>query len=372
MLRRALPALLLALAACRNGGDPPADGGNGVAPVDGQAPRDALPPLSVDFTVVGCPHLDPAPVCTGRAPLTLQFVPITSGLPTRWEWDFGDGKDPSNDRIPAPHTYALPGRYDVKLVGVRGTEIMVRRRPGFVVVTESGHGESCDVSSQCAKDLFCLCGSEAKCIAAFGPGRCASACASDGACPERTVCADLSRAAASDKPEPWARALCVPGCSSDEECPSGTRCRVLPGRPNGWVLGCFSDYPMALGAACRGANGRLTNTACVTGLCADLGANGLCSIDCSRAQCAPGTACGEMNDGRKLCLVACSATMTCDADPLLACTPANPGPLGFTVADGEPTRYCAPRRCSSGNDCGATGTCVDNQDSANCARRSDL
>jgi PKD repeat protein len=50
---------------------------------------------------------------SGTAPLTVQFTDTSTGSPTSWSWDFGDGgsslkQDPS-------HTYATPGSYTVVL-----------------------------------------------------------------------------------------------------------------------------------------------------------------------------------------------------------------------------------------------------------------
>ena len=50
---------------------------------------------------------------SGSAPLTVQFTDISSGKPTMWVWDFGDG---STDSVANPsHTYENPGIYTVML-----------------------------------------------------------------------------------------------------------------------------------------------------------------------------------------------------------------------------------------------------------------
>jgi PKD repeat protein len=49
----------------------------------------------------------------GTAPLTVSFVDTSSGSPTAWEWDFGDGARAST--ASATHTYAAPGSYVVRL-----------------------------------------------------------------------------------------------------------------------------------------------------------------------------------------------------------------------------------------------------------------
>ena len=50
---------------------------------------------------------------TGTAPLTVQFTITTSGRPTSWSWDFGDGGT-STERNPS-YTYVIPGTYTVIL-----------------------------------------------------------------------------------------------------------------------------------------------------------------------------------------------------------------------------------------------------------------
>ncbi|MDI9393997.1 MAG: PKD domain-containing protein [Euryarchaeota archaeon] len=50
---------------------------------------------------------------SGIAPLTVSFTDTSTGDPTKWEWDFGDGNK-SNDKNPS-HTYSGEGTYTVKL-----------------------------------------------------------------------------------------------------------------------------------------------------------------------------------------------------------------------------------------------------------------
>lgn len=57
---------------------------------------------------------------TGKAPLAVQFTDRSTGNPTSWSWDFGDGTT-SNVQFPA-HTFTTGGSYDVKLTITRGTE----------------------------------------------------------------------------------------------------------------------------------------------------------------------------------------------------------------------------------------------------------
>lgn len=57
---------------------------------------------------------------TGRAPLTVKFTDRSTGEPTAWKWDFGDGAS-SKDKNPV-HTFTSGGAYDVVLEVSRGDE----------------------------------------------------------------------------------------------------------------------------------------------------------------------------------------------------------------------------------------------------------
>lgn len=324
--------------------------------------------LAVDFTVTGCPDLDPVlPRCSGRSPLTVEFIPIVSIDVTRYLWDFGDGSQRSSDRTPS-HTYFIPGSYDVSLVGGGSTPGTASKiRAGFMVVTPSAAGEPCDVDDQCETGVACVCGSAARCGSAFPRGLCAESCRDSG-CPGAQVCADLSGGAVGA--QAWQAPLCLRACASDGDCAIGLRCRDLPGRA-GWVRGCFPDHPSGVGGPCRSAADQLRADLCVTGQCFDLGALGICSLDCTRESCPTASACVEMSDGRRLCLRECANGLGCNGDPLLACIAPNPGPFGFTVPSGAPgVTYCAPKRCATaGTECGLVGHCREDQNGAHCVRK---
>lgn len=55
----------------------------------------------------------------GNAPITVQFTDESTGSPTSWHWDFGDGSS-STQRNPV-HTYQYGGSYDVTLTVTRTT-----------------------------------------------------------------------------------------------------------------------------------------------------------------------------------------------------------------------------------------------------------
>ncbi|MFH0967586.1 MAG: PKD domain-containing protein, partial [Methanobacteriota archaeon] len=52
---------------------------------------------------------------SGDAPLRVQFLDTSSGNPSMWAWDFGDGGSSSAVADPV-HIYTAPGRYSVRLV----------------------------------------------------------------------------------------------------------------------------------------------------------------------------------------------------------------------------------------------------------------
>ena len=67
-------------------------------------------------------------VTSGAIPLAVQFTDTSEGIPTIWEWDFGDGE--TSDEQNPTHTYTEPGTYTATLTvtniaGSDSTETMV-------------------------------------------------------------------------------------------------------------------------------------------------------------------------------------------------------------------------------------------------------
>ncbi len=376
MRRCAAPAALALLGALLTGcpGDPGGstdggtEGGSGLDAADFDGPPAVL---AVDFTVIGCPTFDPnIPQCRGPAPLTLTFVPITSGTVTRFLWDFGDLSMKSYEDIPT-HTYTQPESYDVSLLGAPALAMQTRK--AFVVVTPNPLGGPCDLERQCENGLTCLCGRAAQCPSAFARGLCTQSCM-DGPCPDGAFCADLTLGAEGQAmPDSWRGQHCLRRCTGDSDCGAGQICRSLPaaGAPERWERACFYRFPGELGAACRGGTGDPQKDVCVSGLCADLGALGLCSFDCTSRPCPTGTSCASFHDGRKLCLPACTTPDSCRNDPLLACAPAGrPGPLGWDPAGAAFSgTLCAPKPCESDALCAPAGICLGGSGASHCTRR---
>jgi len=82
---------------------------------------------------------------SGNIPLTVQFKDLSSGKPTMWAWDFGDGE---TDMVANPlHIYQKPGMYNVKLTAssqTGGSSTKVRN--GYINVGPSG-GINADFSA---------------------------------------------------------------------------------------------------------------------------------------------------------------------------------------------------------------------------------
>ena len=80
---------------------------------------------------------------SGSAPLAVQFTDISTGDPTSWSWDFGDGSA-STDQSP-DHEYTIAGTYQVTLVATRGTD--TSQEPGALTITvEPGPLDHVEVS----------------------------------------------------------------------------------------------------------------------------------------------------------------------------------------------------------------------------------
>ena len=156
--------------------------------------------------------------------------------------------------------------------------------------------------------------------------------------------------------------LCLAACTATATAPGGLVCRALPGQagPGSWASVCVPPHLRRIGDSCRDARGQLDDHVCATGLCADLGAIGLCSASCAAgAACPSGSACATFGDGRALCVATCSTTALCMNDPLLDCeTGKGGGALGFLTSPPAPTAtFCTPRTCTSQADCSPSGTC---------------
>jgi PKD repeat protein len=73
---------------------------------------------------------------TGPIPLAVQFQDLTSGAPSSWIWNFGDGPLSLSTEQNPVHVYDSPGTYTVSLSAVVGSppEILVEVKEDFIVV----------------------------------------------------------------------------------------------------------------------------------------------------------------------------------------------------------------------------------------------
>ncbi|MBP2147105.1 PKD repeat protein [Methanofollis sp. W23] len=105
----------------------------------GRSPGPTItPPMTP--TIVPTPTPSPSPLVahfaadltTGSAPLTVQFTDLSTGSPTSWSWDFGDGKV-STKQHPL-HTYTDPGIYTVNLTVTNSGGSDILARTGYIMV----------------------------------------------------------------------------------------------------------------------------------------------------------------------------------------------------------------------------------------------
>jgi PKD repeat protein len=97
-----------------------------------------------DWLLHEIPTVDPAPipliadftadVTSGFAPLTVRFTDTSTGEPTSWFWDFGDGAT-STEQNPI-HTYTAPGTYTVSLTVNNAADTASVTKSGYIVVTK--------------------------------------------------------------------------------------------------------------------------------------------------------------------------------------------------------------------------------------------
>jgi PKD repeat protein len=366
MKRGALLILaVLAAAACDKSEAPTRDAGEDLVPSDTPPPPSDVPvSLAVDFAVENCPSFDPiALTCTGSVPLAVRFVPLATTTVTNYRWEFGDGSLSASEAAPS-HVYGRPGTYTVKIIATDvGGGLVTKVHTGFIVAQANAIGEPCDASVQCDQGLFCLCPASAACSTGPARGMCVSECSS-GFCDAGQECAGLLTVPTpSAGAEPWQKSLCLPACEKNTDCADGLRCRTLPFGPAGsaWVHACFADVPRDVGEPCADAGGNLRDDLCASGQCVDLGALGMCSLNCLNGSCPPGSDCAVFGDGRKLCLRPCTS-YACASDALLTCVIPSLGDLGYHLASpsspNAASTYCAPKFCTSDGDCLPNGTCL--------------
>ncbi len=72
---------------------------------------------------------------SGNKPLSVAFTDKSSGSPTTWNWNFGDGNT-STEKSPT-HTYYNPGKYDITLTVTNSTGVTdTEKKTGYINVAE--------------------------------------------------------------------------------------------------------------------------------------------------------------------------------------------------------------------------------------------
>ena len=71
---------------------------------------------------------------SGKAPLKVLFTDNSTGGPTSWIWDFGDGIN-SKNAMNATHTFTEPGAYDVSVTVTNENGSNTRIMPGYITVS---------------------------------------------------------------------------------------------------------------------------------------------------------------------------------------------------------------------------------------------
>ncbi|MFC1573421.1 S8 family serine peptidase, partial [Candidatus Eisenbacteria bacterium] len=74
---------------------------------------------------------------SGSAPLTVDFTDLSSGSPTSWSWDFGDGIGTSMAQNPS-YTYGTDGSYTVSLTATNAYGSDTETKVDYVTVSSGG------------------------------------------------------------------------------------------------------------------------------------------------------------------------------------------------------------------------------------------
>lgn len=89
--------------------------------------------ITVDPCVAPIADFSGSPV-SGEAPLTVDFTDLSTGNPTSWDWNFGDGGT-STEQNPS-HTYTSQGTYMVTLTAANVCGSDVEQKVDYITVTE--------------------------------------------------------------------------------------------------------------------------------------------------------------------------------------------------------------------------------------------
>jgi PKD repeat protein len=106
--------------------------------------NNSLDPIYVDEMYIEVETTPGPPVAdfvgdptSGFAPLTVYFTDKSTGSPTSWDWDFGDGVGTSAEQNPV-YTYNNPGIYTVTLIATNAYGSDTETKNGYITVNEPG------------------------------------------------------------------------------------------------------------------------------------------------------------------------------------------------------------------------------------------
>ncbi|HIH94629.1 TPA: PQQ-binding-like beta-propeller repeat protein, partial [Methanosarcina acetivorans] len=98
--------------------------------------------LKTDYITVSSTPVEPEPVAAfiadvtgGTAPLIVNFTDQSTGSPTAWAWDFGDGAN-STEQNPS-HTYVSAGNYTVNLTVENAAGMDFELKTNYIEVSET-------------------------------------------------------------------------------------------------------------------------------------------------------------------------------------------------------------------------------------------
>jgi len=98
--------------------------------------------VSVQNPVVPVADFIGSPV-SGNVPLEVQFTDKSTGSPTYWKWDFGDGADLVTEYNPT-HTYSKAGNYTVKETVSNAAGKDTEIKTDYITVTEASQTPDAD------------------------------------------------------------------------------------------------------------------------------------------------------------------------------------------------------------------------------------
>nr|WP_232316284.1 PKD domain-containing protein [Methanosarcina vacuolata] len=93
-------------------------------------------PVVPDADFIGSP-------VSGSSPLKVQFTDKSTGSPTDWKWNFGDGSDLVTEYNPT-HTYSKPGTYTVKETVSNAAGKDTEIKTDYITVTEASQTPDAD------------------------------------------------------------------------------------------------------------------------------------------------------------------------------------------------------------------------------------